>query len=1558
MRKYLLTKSFTFFAALFLILLSGFKVSARTTYWENPESVTKTDTRFPKAVSPNNSSGRMTSYVLWEEVETTRKRLYLSARTTTDGIRWREWKRFSPAINYSGEVPDVYSVAMNDAGTVVAVALTGKNQLTSFVASNGSSFQSYQIQKVNESYVAPRVYATSSGFILFASLGKNESFNLVYSTSTDGINWSGFTKFQPSAELRNPFVPYLAKNSSGKLIVVFQAQLYQNNRLSYQLYSTISENGGHSWSPAKLITDQKSMEAGSRGEFFNYNNQRPFIINFKDNGQEKFFLTWERSWYASENASICFAELSPSGEIKGYSEQVTDLANASNPILFSFENQLNLIWFDNRSGTERIYTAARNGLIWEEETLSNSKYPSTFGYPVISLAGKQLNFVWQQQEEKNINSSRIAVLAPDHTAEPPVLIAKSFKEDKRYSADEATVQIKLSPDSSGIAGYSWIFTQFPDEEPPEEINGLPKDNLITGTATEDGTWYFKAKQYDYAGNWSSSSSIAFNRDTTPPNLPVIHDDFKDVYGFLESNTFSIEWDANPNDNDVAGFSYILEYIAPLPQELVSSKFHPLEISVSEASQKINSLFDKYRTQIQNVQNVPKFNQGMVKKSSYENKRNGLYVFSVAAIDECGNIGEKSSYPFVLNKYKPSTYISTVTTKYDELGKASVSVYGGGFNYEGNIDWIFIDKDGKAPYDAEFLLVNGNYKIDSDSKISSIKLPELKEGRYRIGLNHTDRGLYLSGPVLQVTSQGTIKIHSDYSYTESWKKDPNKYTIKFNVGRLLVAVLFLFAFIVMIAAFKGLTKTAREAVLVRKEVQALLTGDIMPNTKIQKRTYTKKGTSLKVKLASFTASLVASIVVLVSVPLGSIMINTQTQTLSSGLYERVTVLMDSLASGAKTYLPTNNILELSYLPDQAFALNEARSATITGLGINQQNTNLNYIWATNDSNMEQKLGVEQIQFGSTQYNSQEMDLICNQFVELDKEAVNSAGEIAKQISELNREGIQLALKTDSSSVARRDEIALVTTQLNSQLNSVLQNLSVKGSGSYPVYDINNIDRNNTNYLFYKPVLYRQGSEQAYVRGIVLVEISTLSLLKAVDSARNTILYASLFVALVAVVIGILGSLILADVIIRPIKKLADYVAMIRDTEDKEILLDNLIEIKAKDEIGILGENVNEMTKALAKAASASKNLTVGKDIQTKFLPLEQDENGVTLTTGSLKAKGADFFSYYRGADELSGDYFDYRRLDNEHYAIIKCDVSGHGVPAALIMVEVATLFLSYFTDWDMKNPKQGVNLAPVVGKMNDLLESRGFKGRFAAFTLCIMNSRTGEVWFCNAGDNIVQLYDGLERRKKVLTLQETPAAGMFSTELIDMKGGYQVNKVQLNPGDVLFLYTDGIDESKRNFRNKDYELIKCAEGQEGSEHGTHKNGETFEEMTPDRVTEIIESVNARRIYTLNKYHDPDDSLNKSYQFDFTNCTGTAEDQIMSLVCVEKVFRMYRPADLSVQPKVKVDKKIDDYLASHFVQYKDFASRKEPVPGDNNSVYYMGVSEDPQYDDLTLIAIKKE
>ncbi len=53
--------------------------------------------------------------------------------------------------------------------------------------------------------------------------------------------------------------------------------------------------------------------------------------------------------------------------------------------------------------------------------------------------------------------------------------------------------------------------------------------------------------------------------------------------------------------------------------------------------------------------------------------------------------------------------------------------------------------------------------------------------------------------------------------------------------------------------------------------------------------------------------------------------------------------------------------------------------------------------------------------------------------------------------------------------------------------------------------------------------------------------------------------------------------------------------------------------------------------------------------------------------------------------MSGDYFDYKRLDEQHYALIKVDVSGKGVSAALIMIEVATIFQTYFKHWTLQSP---------------------------------------------------------------------------------------------------------------------------------------------------------------------------------------------------------------------------------------------------------------------------------
>ena len=143
------------------------------------------------------------------------------------------------------------------------------------------------------------------------------------------------------------------------------------------------------------------------------------------------------------------------------------------------------------------------------------------------------------------------------------------------------------------------------------------------------------------------------------------------------------------------------------------------------------------------------------------------------------------------------------------------------------------------------------------------------------------------------------------------------------------------------------------------------------------------------------------------------------------------------------------------------------------------------------------------------------------------------------------------------------------------------------------------------------------------------------------------------------------------------RLVAHVEIIRDTENKADLAGKDIAVKSKDEIAVLGDTINDMTHGLVKAALASQDLTIGKEVQKMFIPLETDSRGNKLTTGRTDTKGAEFFGYYEGAKGVSGDYFDYLKLDERYFAVIKCDVAGKGVPAALIMIEVATLFLNFF-----------------------------------------------------------------------------------------------------------------------------------------------------------------------------------------------------------------------------------------------------------------------------------------
>lgn len=1527
-------------------------LSAESYYWENPERISSGDARFPKAISSDSVSA-----IFWQDVDAKNSQLFLSCSIKVSGGIWKNLSRFAGPFPYSGEVPDLYSAAVNSAGKICVSVLSDSNMVSVFETDDyGTTFNRVDFAKQNLPVVAPRIYSLKSGdFILFASLGKDESFSMLTSRSHDGLKWSEFSVFEPSKNLRNPFLPVLVSSDKGE-ILFFQAQLMSGTRLSYQLYATRSRSNGMSWSAAELVTDQSSMQSGAQDVFSSYHNQRPTLLS-KDG---KTYVAWERTHYSSENSNICFAEIDTnSARIVSQVEQLTSEGNCSRPVLFSYHDKVSIVWFDTRQGAETVYFAQKEGVLWSETKLSDSGKSSIFSYPIVTDGGKEISFIWQ-------SGNSIYRLSSDTTVRKPTVTPMTYTAGRHSKDQRVRYQVALPYDSSGIAGYSWIWTKDKDEEVPHVLKELPREKYINTEASEEAEYFLKVSVTDYAGNWSEPLVISYFRDLTPPAEPVINLPELDAYGFVTANSFNITWntDKENTDSDIAGYAWNIVKLSDLDKNLASSKKRPLGEDNENVKQKVEDLKAKYETASFSSKAVPPKRIMQQKADTvFLNYANGIYVFSVRAIDEVGNVGEPSYAVIYLNKFEPYTSITQVKKSSDIFGNTSLTIDGTGFTYDGVISDIYLSVEGSTENALHLKYSTGDYKINSDNRISDIKLSnQMPKGRYYISLLHTDRGLYKSNIAFTIEENGTVKIQKEYEYIPDWFAYSASGKRNIQIAYILLTVLMIFALAGIILAVKGIVTTVHDFNMVNLEVEALLKGDVMPLQKKQKAVaLKKKGGGLRFKLILFTVVLILMVTLLVSLPLGFIMVKTQEQSLSKGLEDRVNVLLESLSSGTKAYMPSENVLELSYLPGQSSALTEANYVTITGFKTGEEdfdNGTLDYVWASNDESItgegEKIIDTKNFSAGSSRITDESIIKIAETCKELNAKVYETAGEIGNNIAKLNAEGAQLALKTDSRSVARLEEISDITSQLTTRMTETMNSLSIENSSSYPLYDSKILDRNNTEYLFYRPVLYRSGNSKTFVRGIVFISISTKSLIQSINSAQRTIILTAMGIAFVAIIIGTICAVVLSSIIVNPIRKLAKHVRMIGETVDKEKLAGKEIVIKSKDEIGQLGETVNEMTRALVKAAQDEHLLMDGKVVQQTFLPLLVDQKGNKQTTAVIKEGNLDFVGYYEGASGVSGDYFDYKKLDDRWHVVIKCDVSGHGVPAALLMTVVATLFRKHFENWNFS--KNGTDLTKLVCAINDFIEGLGIKGKFATIILSLIDTKTGDVYLCNAGDNIVHIYDSQKKKQTVLTLAETPAAGPLPTFMVEMKGGFKLEKAHLNPGDVLFLYTDGIEEATRKFRDANFAVMKCAEPglNEGDIHGNHKVGLDSEQMEPERVSAIIEAVLNRRTYVLEKYHNP--VAGERLEFDFSKCDGTVEDAIMALASVEKVFRFYKDPDVTPNDLVRVDKKIDAYLRKCFNRYDYYCSDRQEIGEESSYLYYTNLREDEQLDDLTLVAVR--
>ena len=421
---------------------------------------------------------------------------------------------------------------------------------------------------------------------------------------------------------------------------------------------------------------------------------------------------------------------------------------------------------------------------------------------------------------------------------------------------------------------------------------------------------------------------------------------------------------------------------------------------------------------------------------------------------------------------------------------------------------------------------------------------------------------------------------------------------------------------------------------------------------------------------------------------------------------------------------------------------------------------------------------------------------------------------------------------------------------------------------------------------------------------------------IRTRQETLLKALIVISAAALALGIATALVLSSLLLRSIRK-----------------------------------KINEMTQEPARAAASFSDLNIGKEIQKRFIPLDVDKDGNKLNSGYKNAENAVFFGYYKGAKELSGDYFDYLDLGGRYYAVIKCDVAGNGIPASLIMMQVATMFLIFFKKW-----QPSARLEELVYQINGFIETMGFKGRFVAFTLCLFDSETGDLHFCNAGDNIIHIYDASEKYLKSITLPQTPAAGALPNSVVESTSGYRVQTLSLDHGDILLLYTDGIEESKRYFHDALYDEINGYDGEDGMPHGSQLAEKWGEAMGPERVHGIVNAVMNRDVYRMNKWHNPEGDMDLC--FDYSDCNGEPEEVIMALIAAEKMFRCYRDSRTAAGDGVLIEKKADAFLRAHFSQYSEYCSHTRECHENSSYIYYDYLKEDEQYDDLAILGIMRK
>ena len=296
------------------------------------------------------------------------------------------------------------------------------------------------------------------------------------------------------------------------------------------------------------------------------------------------------------------------------------------------------------------------------------------------------------------------------------------------------------------------------------------------------------------------------------------------------------------------------------------------------------------------------------------------------------------------------------------------------------------------------------------------------------------------------------------------------------------------------------------------------------------------------------------------------------------------------------------------------------------------------------------------------------------------------------------------------------------------------------------------------------------------------------------------------------------------------------------------------------------------------------LALAKAIQHSVLP----------SVGSTYSERTEFdiWATMHTAKEVGGDFYDFYFVNDETLAIVVADVSGKGIPAAMFMMTAKAVLKNY--------AESGMSVEEVFTHANQKLCEGNEAGMFVTAWMGFVNIKTGVVQYANAGHNppLIKKSNG-----SISYMKSRPGFVLAGMEDIF----YRKNTFELEPGDILYLYTDGVTEAT-NSENELYgeEYLQAVINQ--CDHGDAKTiCETVKRSVDSFVKDAPQFDDITMVCLI---YRPENALNK---VDTKEMTVEATVDNITII-TEFVNEQLEKISCPIKAKRQIDIAIDEIMAN--------------------------------------------